>query len=62
MADQQQPDGKFILKNKPTMFKDILAGKVKELAESDLCFQDDVAIYQFKFDKPEVEQIGRAHV
>jgi ATPase family associated with various cellular activities (AAA) len=48
-----QPEGKFILKKK-TYFRDL--GDTHELPESDLCFQDEEAIYQFKFDKPEVER------
>lgn len=45
-------EGKFILK-KRTAFSEL--EDTKELPESDLCFQDDNAIYQFKFEKPEVE-------
>ena len=47
-------EGKFVLKQ-TTLFKDIRENSVKNLPESDLCFQDDEAIYQFKFEKPELE-------
>lgn len=48
-------EGKFILKQK-TSFKDMNEGLVKELPESDLCFQDGQHIYQYKFEKPEDER------
>lgn len=51
MADE----GKFILKKK-TLFKDMAAGLEQELPESDLCFQDGDAIYQYKFEKPDDER------
>jgi ATP-dependent 26S proteasome regulatory subunit len=51
MAEQTQ--GKFILKKK-TLFTEL--GETTELPESDLCFQDEEAIYQFKFEKPEEEK------
>lgn len=41
--------GKFICIKK-TDFKDIEVGS--EVAESDLCFQDDNSIFQFKFEEP----------
>ena len=47
-------EGKFILKKK-TAFKDIAAGLEQELPESDLCFQDQEYVYQYKFEKPEDE-------
>jgi SpoVK/Ycf46/Vps4 family AAA+-type ATPase len=47
-------EGKFVLK-KMTPFKDVAEGKTTELSESDLCFQDELNIYQFKFEKPEKE-------
>lgn len=45
-------EGKFILKKK-TAFKDMAAGTERELPESDLCFQDQEYVYQYKFEKPE---------
>jgi len=54
VAKKTNTEGKFILKSK-TLFEDILNDKVQDLPESDLCFQDDKAIYQFKFEKPEVD-------
>lgn len=48
-------EGKFILKKK-TLFKDMAAGLEQQLPESDLCFQDGEAIYQYKFEKPEDER------
>lgn len=45
-------EGKFVLK-KTTSFEDMAAGKVGELPESDLCFQDGKNIFQYKFEKPE---------
>ena len=51
MADE----GKFILKKK-TSFKDMAQGMEQELPESDLCFQDQEHIYQYKFEKPEDER------
>lgn len=47
-----QSEGKFVLKKK-TAFSEL--GDTQELPESDLCFQDEEAIYQFKFEKPESE-------
>ena len=49
-------EGKFVLRKK-TSFEEIAAsnGNV-ELPESDLCFQDQKNIYQFKFEKPEDER------
>ncbi len=47
-------EGKFILKKK-TAFKDMAAGLEQELPESDLCFQDQEYVYQYKFEKPEDE-------
>ena len=54
MAKKANTEGKFVLKNK-TLFKDILNDNVQSLPESDLCFQDEKAIYQFKFEKPEID-------
>jgi SpoVK/Ycf46/Vps4 family AAA+-type ATPase len=48
-------EGKFILKKK-TSFADMAAGKENELPESDLCFQDNEFVYQYKFEKPEDER------
>lgn len=48
-------EGKFNLKQK-TSFSDMAAGKITELPESDLCFQDGSHIYQFKFDKTEEDR------
>lgn len=45
-------EGKFILKQK-TAFKDMAGGAVQTLPESDLCFQDNEFVYQFKFERPE---------
>lgn len=45
-------EGKFVLKQK-TSFKDMAAGSITELPESDLCFQDGENIFQYKFEKPE---------
>lgn len=45
-------EGKFVLKKK-TPFSEL--GNTTELPESDLCFQDEEAIYQFKFEKPETD-------
>lgn len=45
-------EGKFILKKK-TAFKDMAAGTEQELPESDLCFQDQEHVYQYKFEQPE---------
>ena len=45
-------EGKFIIKKK-TSFEDMASDKVTELPESDLCFQDQKFIYQYKFEKPE---------
>lgn len=45
-------EGKFVLRQK-TLFSEMET--IKELPESDLCFQDDNAIYQYKFEKPEAE-------
>jgi len=50
----QSPSGKFELK-KVTKFADLTEGQAVELPESDLCFQDPGAIYQFKYVKPEEE-------
>lgn len=47
-------EGKFILK-KVTDFSQIKSGEVSELPESDLCFQDQNTILQFKFERPEIE-------
>lgn len=41
-------DGKFVIKQL-TKFSDILEGKVDELPESDLCFQNEEGIAQFKY-------------
>lgn len=43
-------NGKFVIK-KITKFNDILNGKVKELPESDLCFQNEKGIAQFEYVK-----------
>lgn len=43
-------DGKFVIK-KITTFSDILSGEVQELPESDLCFQNEEGIAQFKYEK-----------
>lgn len=48
-------EGKFVLKKK-TSFEELAANAVQELPESDLCFQDEKNIYQFKFEKPEDER------
>lgn len=48
-------EGRFVLKKK-TLFADMASGTETELPESDLCFQDGVAVYQYKFEKPEVEK------
>jgi len=45
-------EGRFILK-KITRFNDMSVDSV--IPESDLCFQDEEQIYQFKYDKPEEE-------
>ena len=50
----ENPVGKFELKGKTT-FAALKSGEVVELSESDLCFQDDTSIYQFKYVKPEEE-------
>lgn len=47
-------EGKFVLR-KTTSFKELANSTVTELMESDLCFQDELNIYQFKFDKPEID-------
>ena len=52
MSDFNPDEGKFILKKK-TAFKDMAAGTENELPESDLCFQDEEHVYQYKFEKPE---------
>lgn len=44
--------GKFELNSKTT-FASLQSGEVLELSESDLCFQDDTSIYQFKYIKPD---------
>jgi AAA+ superfamily predicted ATPase len=54
-VEEEFNKGKFILKNK-VLFSDLLSGKSTELIESDLAFQNEQAIYQFKFIKPEVER------
>src|ERR1700684_1756221 len=54
MPKKAKDEGKFVLKSK-TLFKDILNDEVQELPESDLCFQDNKGIYQFKFEKPEID-------
>lgn len=46
--------GKFV-HIKTTSFKDLIEGNVKEMPESDLCFQNEGSIVQFKYEKPEVE-------
>lgn len=51
----ERTEGKFVLKQK-TSFEDMADGKVGELPESDLCFQDGKHIYQYKFEKPEDER------
>lgn len=48
-------EGKFLLKKK-TAFADIASESITELVESDLCFQDSINIYQFKFEKPDDER------
>ena len=56
MSEQEENNvGKFVLIKK-TKFKDIVDGEVKEMPESDLCFQNETDILQFKYDKPEVEK------
>lgn len=47
--------GKFELKQ-VTPFKDIIAGRVTELAESDLCFQNATDIIQFTYKEEEDEK------
>lgn len=53
-VDEDLNKGKFILKDK-VLFADLRDGKITELVESDLAFQNDEGIYQFKFVKPEIE-------
>src|SRR5581483_12033069 len=57
MSDQpeEKSEGKFVLIKK-TKFDDIVAGRVKEMPESDLCFQNETDIVQFKYEKPETEK------
>lgn len=54
MSDQENK-GKFTLINKIN-FEDLRSGKSSEVKESDLCFQDDMTIFQFKYEKPDKEQ------
>ena len=48
-------DGEFEIKQ-VTKFEDIASGKVKILPESDLCFQNENTIVQFKYKKPDEEK------
>lgn len=50
----ENPVGEFELK-KITKFSELSEGQVVKLQESDLCFNDETAIYQFKYVKPEEE-------
>ena len=54
MSTPENPVGEFELK-KITKFSELKEGQVVKLPESDLCFQDDASIYQFKYVKPEEE-------
>jgi len=51
---EQNPVGEFELKE-ITKFSELVKGQSVKLPESDLCFQDDTSIYQFKYIKPEDE-------
>jgi len=53
MSEHNQ--GKFV-HIKTTFFEDLVSGKVKEMPESDLCFQNESSIVQFKYQKSEVEE------
>ena len=48
-------NGKFVIK-KITKFSDVLSGKVEELPESDLCFQNEKGIAQFEYVKGDAEK------
>lgn len=48
-------EGRFLLKRK-TSFSEMAQGFCTELPESDLCFQDGQNIYQFKFEKEQVDK------
>jgi hypothetical protein len=50
----EQVQGKFVLK-KLTSFEDIKNGTVTEMPESDLCFQNENIIAQFKYERAEDE-------
>jgi SpoVK/Ycf46/Vps4 family AAA+-type ATPase len=54
MSDKEN-QGKFI-HIKTTSFEELISGKVTEMPESDLCFQNESSIVQFKYEKPEVEE------
>lgn len=52
---ENKNEGKFVLLKK-TKFADIMNGMEHELPESDLCFQNEHEIVQFKYKKPEEER------
>jgi SpoVK/Ycf46/Vps4 family AAA+-type ATPase len=45
---RNKKEGKFVIKQL-TKFSDLLEGKIEELPESDLCFQNEEGIAQFKY-------------
>ena len=53
--DAKPPQGKFCV-TKVTKFADLIEGKVLELPESDLCFQNEDQIVQLEYLKPEEEK------
>ena len=52
---EQKTEGKFELIKKTT-FKELTEGDIMDLPESDLCFQSEEVILQFKYIKPEEEK------